>query len=81
MPGTIWRIGADLTDDHPVSISYAIARALDESAFEETPTGGIKLYDGMVECASCHDVHNPANGTFLRVNNDGSGLCKSCHIK
>lgn len=34
-----------------------------------------------VECASCHDPHTPNNGTFLRVSNNGSGLCLSCHVK
>jgi predicted CXXCH cytochrome family protein len=34
-----------------------------------------------VECASCHDAHTPNNGTFLRVSNNGSGLCLSCHVK
>lgn len=34
-----------------------------------------------VECASCHDPHNPDNGTFLRVANTGSALCLSCHTK
>lgn len=35
----------------------------------------------FVECASCHDPHNAANGTFLRVANDNSGVCLSCHVK
>jgi predicted CXXCH cytochrome family protein len=34
-----------------------------------------------VECASCHDPHNPTNGTFLRVANTGSAVCLACHIK
>lgn len=34
-----------------------------------------------VECASCHDPHNTANGTFLRRTNSGSGLCLTCHVK
>lgn len=34
-----------------------------------------------VECATCHDVHNPANGTFLRISNAQSALCYACHIK
>ncbi len=34
-----------------------------------------------VECASCHDPHTPNNGVFLRVSNQGSGLCLSCHVK
>jgi len=77
-PGREWRIGPNLTDDHPVSILYR--NDLPEDFFA-SPMGGIKLYNGMVECASCHDVHNAENGIFLRVPNDNSGLCKSCHIR
>ena len=34
-----------------------------------------------VECASCHDPHSTANGTFLRRTQTGSGLCLTCHVK
>ena len=42
-----------------------------------------------VECASCHDPHGvPVGGSggplipsFLRVNNSGSALCLTCHVK
>lgn len=34
-----------------------------------------------VECATCHDVHNAGNGSFLRVSNARSALCLACHIK
>ena len=34
-----------------------------------------------VECASCHDPHNAANGTFLRKTNAGSAVCLACHNK
>lgn len=34
-----------------------------------------------VECASCHDPHNTANGTFLRRSNASSALCLTCHVK
>ena len=34
-----------------------------------------------VECASCHDPHSTANGTFLRRTNTGSALCLTCHVK
>lgn len=80
-PDSSWRVGPNLTNDHPVSISYADAQAADPTQFAILPTGGVKLFEGMVECASCHDVHNPANGTFLRVNNTNSNLCASCHVK
>lgn len=33
-----------------------------------------------VECASCHDPHT-ANPTFLRVSNNGSAVCLTCHNK
>lgn len=33
-----------------------------------------------VECSSCHDPHLPSN-LFLRVKNDGSKLCLTCHDK
>ncbi len=31
-----------------------------------------------VECATCHDPHND-NPMFLRISNEGSRLCLSCH--
>lgn len=34
-----------------------------------------------VECATCHEPHNPSNGTFLRVQNTSSNLCTTCHNK
>ena len=49
----------------------------------------IRFYDSRVECASCHDPHGvPSNGpgsvmnpSFLRVSNEGSGVCLTCHVK
>ncbi|MCK4737329.1 MAG: cytochrome c3 family protein [Sulfurimonas sp.] len=80
-PDQEWRVGPDLTDDHPVSISYDDAKVANPGMFENTPLNGVKLYDGMVECVSCHDPHNVDNPLFLRVDNVASDLCKSCHIK
>jgi predicted CXXCH cytochrome family protein len=34
-----------------------------------------------VECGSCHDPHNYSNPTFLRIANNTSNLCLSCHVK
>ena len=37
-----------------------------------------------VECSTCHDVHNggPAGASYLLVvNNTGSALCLTCHVK
>ncbi|NMG74064.1 cytochrome c3 family protein [Aromatoleum diolicum] len=51
----------------------------------------IRLYDTgdgpEVECASCHDPHGVDSGagtfnaSFLRVSNDGSAVCLTCHTK
>ena len=35
----------------------------------------------FVECASCHDPHSATYPTFLRMLNNGSAVCLSCHIK
>lgn len=34
----------------------------------------------FIECSSCHDPHS-SNETFLRLTNEGSRLCLTCHIK
>ena len=34
----------------------------------------------FVECASCHDPHS-SNTTFLRISNNSSALCLTCHVK
>lgn len=80
-PDETWRVGPDLTDDHPVSISYEAARLASPDFFEMTPKNGLKLYDGNVECSSCHDPHETVNALFLRLSNSASALCTSCHIK
>lgn len=76
----------DLSNDHPVSIDWD-ARG---SGFHATPTDvRLKLFgsdDDMIECSTCHDVHN---GTpfeiggvqFLSMSNAGSSMCLACHIK
>jgi len=74
-------LGADLRNDHPISVTYSTA---DDPAFV-APSGGaidvLPLYTGRVECGSCHNPHNTTNTPFLRKTNVASGLCKTCHIK
>lgn len=53
----------------------------------------IRFYDTgsgpRVECGSCHDPHGVAPGgfgglintSFLRISNEGSAVCLTCHIK
>ncbi len=76
--------GNQLGDDHPVSIKYP--GKLKDPQFHPQPengvfTNGVRLFSGRVECASCHDVHNPDRTPFLRAGVEGSALCLTCHTK
>ncbi|MEO6486324.1 MAG: cytochrome c3 family protein, partial [Thermoanaerobaculia bacterium] len=41
----------------------------------------IPLFAGTMQCASCHNVHDPLNVPFLNISNAASALCTTCHIK
>jgi len=72
-------LGADLSDDHPISVTYVTSR----SYRSPTDAGftGVKLINDKVECSSCHYAHSNDRGDFLRTSNEGSALCLKCHIK
>lgn len=78
-------LGTDLSDDHPVSISYAIgAPGLRDPHATPSGLGGSIEADlleaGRVECSSCHDVHG-SEPKLLRASMAGSQLCLTCHEK
>ena len=79
-------LGTDLRNDHPVSFTYDLALATADGGLV-TPASAslvvtdIPLFSSKLECASCHNAHNNANGDFLRVSNAGSALCLKCHSK
>jgi len=79
----IKHLDTDLRNDHPVSMRFAgLLRADEDYRRPNTPNGfknGVKLYEGRVECASCHNVHDPSKDLFLRANSDV--LCQTCHTK
>lgn len=79
-------LGKDLTNDHPVSITYR--QDLDASLVNPASfaAGSVRLFptnanSSKVQCASCHDVHSNTNAPFLRVSMTNSALCTACHIK
>ena len=77
-------IGTDLSDDHPISFQYtsALAATRGELADPASLTGAVKLdSSGQLQCTSCHDPHNDVFGKFLVVDNRGSTLCETCHLK
>ena len=78
-------VGVDLSDDHPVGITYDASQ--DPTGF--TPkTGNPASYpdkllsEGLyVECVSCHNPHDDTYSNFLIESNAGSSLCMRCHTK
>jgi len=86
------KLGTDLTNTHPVGFNYASAAGEDTTGLKTRAAANTSLMGtngsaffgtsgNMMECASCHSVHDTAKGYFLRVNNDDSALCLSCHTK
>lgn len=86
-------VGTDLRDDHPVNFTYNTALATADGGLV-TPANAncvdagcqIKLFSNgavtsSVQCASCHQVHDPTNVPFLVRDNTGSALCLACHVK
>jgi predicted CXXCH cytochrome family protein len=77
-------IGKDVSNDHPIGFNYNTSQAADAGLRLATAVtaSGLRLIGGtQVECSSCHDAHSTTNFPFLRVSNQASTLCLSCHIK
>ena len=83
-------VGTDLTNDHPISITYQ--NDLDTDLKDPSGFVGVKLFGAggnvtgnSVECGSCHNPHNyGTTGTtapFLRASMAASALCLQCHTK
>jgi len=94
-----------LANDHPIGFIYDAALVTLDGSLHNTTnsvtigTGGTRtrtgtiasllLFNGRLECASCHDVHNTftaSNGVgggapLLRVSKAGSAICLTCHNK
>lgn len=91
VPGA--QLGSSLAATHPISIVYdeTADRGLHPKTRSMGSSGTIAdvLENNMVQCSSCHDVHDQPGkavpGTpLLRVAQTGatpSGLCLTCHIK
>jgi predicted CXXCH cytochrome family protein len=78
---TIKILGVDLRNDHPVGVNYDETRDVMFNSAAAITSGGLRLYNGKVECASCHNPHDRTNLPFLRKSNAGSAVCLTCHIK
>jgi predicted CXXCH cytochrome family protein len=77
-------VGLNLSDDHPVAVTYDQSRDNDfwPKTGVPTQTPDKLLYQqSTVECTSCHDPHSTDWPDFLVMDNSGSQLCLSCHTK
>jgi predicted CXXCH cytochrome family protein len=79
---------ADLTNDHPVSFTWVPGitginppASLLNGDWSATGGAELKLFNGRMECSTCHDVHNNEKAPFLRMSNVNSDMCLSCHDK
>lgn len=92
MPG-VFAIGAggDMTNDHPISLTYRGDEANPPASLRPTATPLVDwigattvaglLRGGKVECVSCHNPHAQSQ-SFLRSNsNQQSTICFACHAK
>lgn len=77
-------LGNDLRNDHPISVAYDptydTGLRMASAGPDGREVGGLPLFEGKVECATCHEPHAGEHGA-LRMPNRGSALCLTCHIK
>ena len=81
-------VSGDLMNDHPVSFTYDSALAIEDGALHDpaivsSGNGGTissdLLVDGILECSSCHDVHNKYSGNTWLLKRPRNQLCLTCH--
>lgn len=80
--GGRWQPFDSARSNHPVGISYAQVATRFPRAY--TPAGTLpqqlRLYNDRIGCGTCHSAYSNAE-FMLTVDNRGSRLCLSCHIK
>ena len=70
----------DMRNQHPFSIVYDPSRRPGQfKAAIGNQVNGLPLFNGKVECATCHEPHSERYRYFLRQSNAGNALCLACH--
>jgi predicted CXXCH cytochrome family protein len=82
-------LGTDLSTTHPFNFVLPLVAAPDlwssmvgSSPTTHDTTGAVRLFNGNVECGSCHNPHvqnTDPTGYFLALDNTNGALCLACH--
>ena len=78
----------DLSKSHPVNFTYdsnlanAAALRVPASTSSVDGNGLVPLFNGKMQCATCHDPHNGNSGIFARPfpTQTSGTFCTYCHI-
>jgi predicted CXXCH cytochrome family protein len=75
-----WRHTSNMS--HPIGTLYSEASRgkIESYRPESILRKEIKLFNGKVGCGTCHSIYS-SNRAMLVINNNGSRLCKECHLK
>ena len=86
-------LGLNMSNDHPVNFDYnAVMQGGTGSVDAEIEPyanlaaviqNGFKKVGAtnIMQCSTCHDVHNTVGNDLILIDNHGSNLCRECHIK
>lgn len=79
-PGST-NMSTDLADDHPISFDFTTGLAAADGQLKDPSAivAPVALYNGRMQCTSCHDPHRDLTNDFLVLTNQFSELCFSCH--
>ena len=75
----VW-LDTDLRTQHPISIVYDPTLTSGFRTVAEVQASGLQLYNGKVQCMTCHEPHTQQFRPFLRISNAGGQLCSACHL-
>ena len=73
----------NLSNDHPISFNWNYTKP---DLYNGPQNPNLRLFNWqgnsqMLECATCHRVHDPSIPPFLAMSNAQSAMCLACHNK
>ncbi len=70
----------NLRHDHPLGLHMKSISRINNWIYSEPLDENLRLFNDLVECATCHSVHNTTPfQPFLSTDNHASRMCLSCH--